>query len=285
MDADRAGFGRLITALGPWLEQVVIVGGWAHRLYHLHPAAQALAFEPLMTFDADVALSGKAVSGKVPRQQPSIRDLLVAAGFHEDFRGDNKPPATHYRLRDHASGFYAEFLTPLTGSELTRDGKRKATAHISGVNSQQLRFIDLLLEEPWQVLLEPAAFGLNGPKSVQVANPVAFLAQKLLIHRKRDTADRAKDILYMHDTLQVFGAQLEELHKDWMERIQPRLLAKDANVVSTAAEWLFGEVTDTIREAAEMASDRELSPYEVQESCRYGLQIVLGRKGERALHA
>jgi hypothetical protein len=280
MDADRAGFGRLITALEPWLEQVVIVGGWAHRLYHLHPSAQALEFEPLMTFDADVALSGR-----VPRQQPTIRDLLVAAGFHEDFRGDDKPPATHYRLRDHASGFYAEFLTPLTGGELTREGKRKATAHVAGVNSQQLRFIDLLIEDPWQVSLEAGAFGLAGTKAVQVANPAAFVAQKLLIHKKRDAADRAKDILYMHDTLQVFGSQLDQLHREWTERIRPRLSAKDAKVVSTAADWLFGEVTDTIRDAAEIAGDREMSPYQVQEGCRYGLQVMLGATGGRARHA
>lgn len=51
-----AGFSRLAVALDPWLDQVVIVGGWAHRLYRLHPFAQKLDFAPLMTFDADVAL-------------------------------------------------------------------------------------------------------------------------------------------------------------------------------------------------------------------------------------
>jgi hypothetical protein len=53
---DIAGFSRLITALDPWLDRVVIVGGWAHRLYHLHPSAQTLDFAPLTTLDADVAL-------------------------------------------------------------------------------------------------------------------------------------------------------------------------------------------------------------------------------------
>lgn len=277
---DHAGFARLVHALGPWLEQVVIVGGWAHRLYHLHPSAQAMDFAPLMTFDADVALSGR-----VPSRQPSIRELLVAAGFHEDFRGDDRPPATHYRLKDSGSGFYAEFLTPLTGSELTRDGRRKATAHVAGVNSQQLRFIELLLDHPWQVPLQVGDLGLSEARTVQVANPVGFLAQKLLIHRKRDAADQAKDILYMHDTLQVFGARLEELQQEWTGHLQPRLHPKDAKLVSTAANWLFGEVTDVIREAATMAADRDLDPYEVQQSCRYGLEIVLARKSARAFRA
>jgi hypothetical protein len=30
---DMEGFARLIEALHPWLDQVVVIGGWAHRLY------------------------------------------------------------------------------------------------------------------------------------------------------------------------------------------------------------------------------------------------------------
>ena len=32
-----ASFARLVDSLTPWLEQVVIIGGWAHRLHRLHP--------------------------------------------------------------------------------------------------------------------------------------------------------------------------------------------------------------------------------------------------------
>jgi hypothetical protein len=119
---DVAGFSRLITALDPWLDRVVIVGGWAHRLYHLHPCTQTLDFAPLMTLDADVALPPTLLA-----QMPTIRDALAANGFEEEFRGDDLPPATLYYLGDKDSGFYVEFLTPLTGSDYTRSGKRKAT--------------------------------------------------------------------------------------------------------------------------------------------------------------
>ena len=235
-----------------------------------------------MTFDADVALPGRA-----PARLPSIRELLVDAGFREDFLGDDRPPATHYRLKDSGSGFYAEFLTPLIGSELTRDGKRKATAHVAGVNSQQLRFIELLLDNPWQVSLQAGELGLSEPRTVRIASPVGFLAQKLLIHRKRDAADQAKDVLlYMHETLQVFGARLEELQQEWIGQLQPQLHPKDAKIVVTAANRVFGEVTDTIREAAAMAADRDLDPHDVQQACRYGLSIVLAaKKSARAFRA
>lgn len=95
-----AGFSRLIAALDPWLDRVVIVGGWAHRLCRLHPAAQKLDFAPLMTLDADIALPQT-----LPPQKPTIREALVAHGFQEEFRGDDVPPATLYHLRDSDSGF------------------------------------------------------------------------------------------------------------------------------------------------------------------------------------
>jgi len=49
-------FARLVESLSPWLDQVVVIGGWAHRLHRFHPAAQALDYAPLQTLDADVAL-------------------------------------------------------------------------------------------------------------------------------------------------------------------------------------------------------------------------------------
>jgi hypothetical protein len=41
---DIEHFSRLIDTLRPWLDQVVIIGGWAHRLYRLHPLAQPLGY-------------------------------------------------------------------------------------------------------------------------------------------------------------------------------------------------------------------------------------------------
>jgi len=46
--ADFENFGRLIEALTPWLDQVVIIGGWAPRLYRFHPWAQELDYPPVL---------------------------------------------------------------------------------------------------------------------------------------------------------------------------------------------------------------------------------------------
>ena len=167
---DPDPFGRLAAALGPWLDQVVIVGGWAHQLYRRHPHAQELNYPPLSTLDTDVA-----VPAELPVGEQDIRARLLAHGFAEEFLGDDHPPATHYRLGGEAAGFYAEFLTPLIGSEYDRKHNRKATAEIAGISSQQLRHIDLLLYHPWSIDFESNGFAAR----IQIANPVSFLAQKI----------------------------------------------------------------------------------------------------------
>jgi hypothetical protein len=86
---DPDAFKRLIAALEPWLDEVVIVGGWAHQLFRLHPEAQELAYPALGTLDVDVA-----VPATLPSGEPDIRERLLAYGFTEEFLGDDHPPAT-----------------------------------------------------------------------------------------------------------------------------------------------------------------------------------------------
>jgi hypothetical protein len=207
-----------------------------------------------------------AVPARLPAKGQDIRERLRAQGFKEEFLGDDRPPATHYRLGGADSGFYAEFLSPLTGNGDDRKHRRKATVEISGIASQQLRHIEILLRLPWSIDIRTA--------TVQVANPVAFLAQKILIHGKRERLDRAKDILYMHDTLEVFGARLEELALLWRNGVAGQLARCSAGTVMRASEVLFGDLSDDIRRAAGISAERALSPEEVRAACHYGFAQV-----------
>jgi hypothetical protein len=213
----------------------------------------------LTTLDTDVA-----VPANLPVREQDIRGRLLAEGFTEEFLGEDQPPATHYHLGGESSGFYAEFLTPLVGSEYDRKHRRKATIEIAGIVSQQLRHIELLLHHPWSIDLDGAA------ARIQVPNPLSFLAQKVLIHKKRDREDRAKDILYLHDTLEVFGARLPELRELWRGVVAQQLLPRNTKTVSKAAKHLFGELRDDVRRAAAISFERSLSPEKIREACRYG---------------
>jgi hypothetical protein len=267
---DIEHFARLIDTLHPWLDQVVIIGGWAHRLYRLHPLAQPLDYEPLGTFDTDVALPAQ-----LPATGEDIRQRLLANGFREELMGEMRPPAAHYRVATEDSGFYAEFLTPLIGGEVKRGGKRDATTEIAGVSVQKLRHLELLLDAPWEVLIAPAnGYPTASARRVHVPNAAAYLAQKILIHDKRDRPDKAKDVLYIHDTIETFGGNLPAIRGEWETNVKPALHVRASREAESAAEKHFQEVDDTIREAAQIATGRNLTPEMVREVCSYGWKKI-----------
>jgi branched-subunit amino acid aminotransferase/4-amino-4-deoxychorismate lyase len=57
----------------------------------------------------------------------------------------------------------------------------------------------------------------------------------------------------IHDTIEVFSESLEELQKIFRQDVAPKLHARRKAELEGAADKLFGEVDDTIREAALMA--------------------------------
>ena len=272
LDPELEAFSKFVVAMEPWLEELVVVGGWAHRLYRLDPRARKLAYVPVTTLDGDVAVPPKL------KKEANVRKRLLDAGFEEEFIGEDRPPATHYHYGN-GGGFYAEFLAPLEGSEYDRSGKRKATKEVSGISSQLLRYIEILLISPWRVeLSEENGYAISPKRSVQIANPVSFLAQKILIHEQRDYKDRAKDLLYMHDTVELFSETLDELRKLFRGTVVPKLHPRRLAEIEGAAETLFGKVDDTIREGALMAAGRKLSPERLAETARAGLTEIFGAK-------
>ena len=270
-DLELEAFSKFIVALEPWLGEAVLIGGWAHRLYRLDPRARKLDYPPLTTLDRDVA-----VPPKLKKQESTVRQRLLEAGFTEEFEGEDHPPATHYHYGK-GGGFYAEFLAPLVGSEYDRHGKRKATIEVGGVSSQLLRHIEILLVSPWKVELgEESGFPVSPKRTVQIANPASFLAQKILIHDLRDHRDKAKDLLYMHDTVEVFAGSLDELRQIFRNEILPRLHPRRVAELEQAADKFFGKVDDAVREASRMASGRRLSPERLAETTRAGLREMFG---------
>jgi len=269
-DIDTKHFARLIDTLHPWLDQIVIVGGWAHRLYRLHPLAQALDYEPLGTLDTDVA-----VPAQLPATGEDIRQRLLENGFREELLGETQPPVAHYHVASGGSGFYAEFLTPLVGGAVKRGGRQDATTQIAGVSVQKLRHLELLLDSPWDVVI---ASGNGYPtatvRQVRIPNASAYLVQKILIHDKRERADKAKDILYIHNTIETFGGNLPAIREEWETKVKPILQQKVFRAVIGAAETYFRDTSDVIREAAQIATGRNLTPEMVREVCIYGWKQI-----------
>jgi hypothetical protein len=272
---DSEAVARLIGALRPWLGEIVIVGGWAHYLHRLHPLANVPSHSPVRTRDADLAFSLTAdLAG-------DIGAALGVAGFRETLSGEHVPPVSEYRLGDEDEGFYAEFLAPLSGSGLRRDGSPDNTVGKAGVTAQKLRYLEIMLVAPWRVSLSTIeGFPVEPPVDAQLANPVSFIVQKLLIQGRRPARKRAQDALYVHDTLELFGGELEELKQIWRQQVRPTLSMKTAVLVDQSRQRYFGSVTDEIREAARIPQDRAVTPDMLQAACAYGLEEIFGTEAQ-----
>jgi len=231
--------------------------------------ANTLEYQPLFTRDTDLAFANRApIEG-------DIKAALIEHGFKEQLSGEHNPAVAHYTLGDEDGGFYAEFLTPLIGSGVKRGGAPDATMTMAGITAQKIRHLDILLVDPWMITLDPKN-GIPLPSSmeIQVANPLCFIVQKFLIQKDRPAAKQAQDVLYIYDTIELFGALLEEFHEAWNRNISPALGEKLSNAVLTSSKNTFLNVNDVIRAAARIPQDRKLSPEQIQQTCLLAFEII-----------
>ena len=268
---DLDAFAKLAQALAPWHGQLVFIGGWAHRLHRFDPRANELAYQPVFTRDTDLAFANKApIEG-------DIKEALLEHGFKEELTGKHKPPVAYYTLGVTNGGFYAEFLTPLAGSGVKRSGAQDATMVVAGISAQKIRHLDILLVDPWISKLEPRiVVSLPLPMDVQVANPLCFMVQKFLIQKYRPLEKQAQDILYIYDTIELFGALLQEFNEKWKAIISPALGEKLSDTVVMLSKATFSNVNETIRMAARIPKDRKISPEQIQVTCQYAFEQIFG---------
>ena len=269
-DQDLVAFAQLVEALRPWHGQLVVIGGWAHRLHRLLPNATIPSHQPVSTLDADVAFDTKA------RLVGSIGNALKSAGFREELSAKHEPPVSSYGLGD-GSVFYAEFLTPLVGSEHKRGGSLDATETRAGVTAQKLRHLDVLLATPIQLALLPdGLIPVERTAQILVAHPVCFVAQKLLIADRRPREKRSQDVLYVHDTIELFAASLGKLNEHWESSVRSTLPKNAIAELHRVIDTQYGKVTDAIRSASLIPQDRSLIPERLQMRCALGLKRIFG---------
>jgi len=88
----------------------------------------------------------------------ALREAQGVFAIHEH-GGADRPAHPHVhaldRLREEDAAFYAEFLTPLHGSGVKRNGAPDTTVSKAGVTAQKMRYLDLLLVSPWSVRVGP----------------------------------------------------------------------------------------------------------------------------------
>jgi len=133
-DSPDAFLAHVLWIFRSYLNRMVLVGGFAVRLYELHPRAAPAAFRMLRTFDADLAVP----AGPIPLAGQSLAALAEAAGLQPDFRGDHVPPVMKFISKGTFGGpsginqYTVEFLTPMTGATIRRSGQASETSAGAG---------------------------------------------------------------------------------------------------------------------------------------------------------
>lgn len=99
--------------------------------------------------------------------------------------------------------------------------------------------------------------------------------QKLLVLDRRPRVKQAQDVLYIHDTLELFAPELHELARVWREDVRGTLDDHWKRELYRACDHVFGELDDRVRDAAAIPQDREIDPARMQAMCRAALVELL----------
>lgn len=211
-------------ALSPYLGDILVIGGAANALYRHHRLASASTVPPLLTKDLDLA-SPTAL----PRaERPAIAQLLGRANFAPSLHGRCVPPVMKFVRAGDADAAEIEFVCPLLGSG--GEANELLTIEIQpGVSAQALRYVDLLLFEPWNVAWEtiPGFGDLADLAPVRIPNPVTYVMQKVLLteSERRSKPKRQKDCYYIYEVAHLFRdatPELSEVLKRIAHRFPPR---------------------------------------------------------------
>ncbi len=216
-----AEFRRLVTALTPYLGDVVLVGGWAAWMYSRMWGAETA--RPLMTNDFDWALPKR-----LPRRGRDLRTLLNDAEFIGVVVGpDQRPPVTRYQPARYGSTdlgpIYAEFLVSLTGPA----DRQSLTTEVSGVSAQRLRFMEIALIDPISVEMSKLTeLDHPGPSAtLRVPHPMNYLVHKLLTLDYRAAAQKAKDFAYLYQVFRDTRTRWDDMRAQ-LDRLRDALVKR-----------------------------------------------------------
>lgn len=131
------GFLSALELLEPYLDTLVLAGGWVPFAYHSYLGRTAAERAPL-TRDIDIV-----APKTIPIHGASIDTLLKKAGLDCDFRSISEPPVTAYVGRTGDDDVEVEFLTHAPGDS-------EAVVQVQpGLTAQSLHYLSLLYDNTW----------------------------------------------------------------------------------------------------------------------------------------
>lgn len=261
VDASHRVLVDVLTVLGSYVDQMVIVGGWVPEL--MFPKAGHIG-----SLDVDLALDGRHIQ---PAAYNTIRARLLEAGYRE-----KTPGVTNVFVRGvkQTGQTITVKLDVITG-EHAGPASELSYEHIHGMNVSKLRGMDLALDHAVEVDIS-GDLPDGGKKQVTARVPAipAFVCMKAIAMNERKKPKDAYDILFC---LRHYGTGPEDLAKGLMDiRDDPLVQEALASLRSNfASEDAVGPVWAG-QIAAEHGEDAEQAARDAYERARLVLE-TLGR--------
>lgn len=183
---------KTLAALGDYVQDIVLVGGWVTHIYALIWPGEQRILER-RTFDVDAA-----VRETLPvRSRLRLDSQLEAQGYIVRLGGMSGPAAQRFENPENEDLLDIEFLFPLTGSS-----EHQTVEIQEGVAAQALRYLNILLDSVMEVYASgelPGGDVVTLP--IRVPVPGAFIYHRGLAFVERtDRRMQAKDLYYIFET-------------------------------------------------------------------------------------
>ena len=271
-------FADAVKALSPYLDDIVCLGGCANALYRHHAHATNAPLNYVGTMDFDVGVPQLLEHAN----RPPVSQIMKDIGLKEITCGDAHEAVIKYAPSDN-SPIDLEFLCEKSGLSTT-DQKRAAYAVQDGLYAQPLRYLQMSLNNTWEVSLGDIS-GMESVSdiSLSVPNPAAYVVSKILIrNEQRPPSSMRKDCFYIYEISVIFRNALDHIKEEY-DRLTPCLpkwkmrFAKDVRAIF-ASETADGPVSavQVYRDLGSPKEDVDVSEEMVMRSVNRLLDAMLG---------
>lgn len=221
---------RVLWELRPYLDDVVVIGGWVPYLYRQY-GGLVWAGRTSLTMEVDVLVSRPLAPG----DRPSIPEILRGSGFHPstDLGG------SAVWVGDVQSGEMIEFLVPHTGTA-RQMGDTVPVAAQNGLRAISLPGLGLMQRYRRRLPMPVDTDAGEAVLDVGVPWLGAYVVNKASTFAARRAhalggSKRPKDLLYLRDLAAAGGEVLERIADDLREMARDRTAAGE---IRTAASHL-----------------------------------------------
>jgi hypothetical protein len=250
---------RIIFELRPYLDEIVIIGGWVPYLYKRYGGFSWWNSNISLTAEVDVLVDRPLPPG----ERPSIPELLRRA----DFRPSEEEGGLAVWEGDVQAGEKIEFLVPHEGIGRQAGTVVPVTAQ-EGMGAIPLEGVEFMRNFKQKLAIPVATDGGEQPLEIWVPTLGAYSVNKASTfsgrreHTGGGNPKRAKDLLYLRDLMAAGPEIVDRIESDLAEMIRRRDTRRRAQeriryARNTLELALTGALRRILPEVASMLVERE----------------------------